>query len=281
MVKNLQKAGFAVTVHDNDSAKLREFGNSSVSDQQGLLPDCTHIITMLPNNDIVRHVYLKEGMMEKATSGTTFIDCSTVSPDVPRSIAKEYRLRGLNFIDAPVSGGVKGAQLGTLSFLVGGSKQVIDSSRELFQAMGKKVFVCGEVGSGQVAKICNNLILGVSMVALSESMNLAIRLGLDPKIFVDILNASSGRSWACETYVPVPGVMEGTPACSNYNGGFATRLLSKDLGLALEEAKKMNAPLPMTCKAQELYKQMMNELPGMDGKDFSAIYSYLAQVECK
>ena len=272
MARNLARAGFNVIVHDSDTSKMNSFPKSG-KDILALGQLCDRIITMLPNNMVVESVY--EKLFSNARKQMTFIDCSTVAPHVAHQVSKDCKSKGFAFLDAPVSGGVKGATQGTLAFLVGGDQSILKQNEELFMAMGKSVLHCGANGNGQAAKICNNLILGVSMIALSESFNLGIKLGLDPKILSKVINASSGRSWASEGYNPVPGVMEGVPAASGYAGGFAARLMTKDMMLAQEEAVKVGAVLPSGDVATKLYKMLLDD---KQDKDFSAVYQCIQQL---
>lgn len=275
MARNLAKAGYDVVVHDTDPAKMRKFAKHAKSLSE-LASTCPRIITMLPNNSIVNNVYLgSDGLVAHAKPNSTLIDCSTVSPGVEEKISKKAVAHNVNFLDAPVSGGVKGASAGTLSFLVGGDPKVLETNKDLFQAMGKNIFHCGGSGSGQVAKICNNLILGVSMVVLSEALHLGGRLGLDPKVLSAVINSSSGRSWSSETYNPVPGIMADVPSSSEYAGGFASKLMAKDMILALEEAQRCGAALPTGEIATEMYRSLAER---MGQKDFSSIFLHIQSI---
>lgn len=278
MVRNLQKSGYDVVVHDTDPSKVKEFTRHTekLSD---LAKTCPRIITMLPSNESVERVYLDgDGLLRNAQRGSTLIDCSTVSPSVEQKIAKACGQASISFLDAPVSGGVKGAEGASLSFLVGGDTKVLDANRDLLLAMGKNIFLCGPPGSGQVAKLCNNLILGVSMVALSEALCLGIKMGLDPTILSTIINASSGRSWASELYNPVPGVMNNVPAATDYVGGFATKLMLKDMRLAKEEADRCKVILPTGTTATEIYAKLAEQLAH---KDFSAVFKQIQEMSTK
>lgn len=272
MARNLTRAGFDVIVHDSDATKMSSFPKSEAN-ILALGQRCDRIVTMLPNNAIVECVY--ERLISNARNQANFIDCSTVSPQIARQVFEKCKSRGIAFLDAPVSGGVKGATQGTLAFLIGGDQTVLEQNEELFMAMGKNVFHCGTSGNGQAAKICNNLILGVSMVALSESLNLGTKLGLDPKILSKVINASSGRSWASEGYNPIPGVMENVPAANGYAGGFAAKLMIKDMMLAQEEATKIGVALPSGDVAAKLYKMLLD---GEQDKDFSAVYQCIQRL---
>lgn len=184
------------------------------------------VITMLPNNDIVWNTY--ETMSSKGVNkNTIFIDSSTIDPKVAQSVQKLIKSKGARFVDAPVSGGVPGAEQATLTFMVGGTEAEYNDVKGILQGMGKNITHCGDYGMGQAAKICNNMMLGISMIGVCETMNLAIRLGLNPKTFMDILNTSTGRCWSSEMYNPVPGLVPTAPANKNYNGGFSTDLITK------------------------------------------------------
>jgi 3-hydroxyisobutyrate dehydrogenase len=209
-----------------------------------------------------------------ARPGALLIDCSTIDPATTRHLnvlaTQKHKLR---FIDAPVSGGVGGAEAGTLTFMVGGPKADFDAARGTLEMMGKNVVHVGDAGTGQIAKICNNLVLGISMNAVSEAMNLGVKLGADPRTLAAIINTSSGRCWSSELYNPVPGVLPNVPASRGYTGGFGAALMTKDLGLALDAAKSVGAPLPTGSAAFATYQIMLNQ--GMGTKDFSSVYAFL------
>lgn len=278
MAKSLLKAGYDVTVCDTDPERVAGFPKHTTKLEE-LASTHSRIITMLPSNAAVESAYLRTRLAELAPVGSTFIDCSTVAPAVARDVHRALIAKGHRFMDAPVSGGTKGAQAGTLTFLVGGPRELVSANESLLLAMGRRVLPCGEVGHGQAAKICNNTILAVSMVALAESLNLGQRLGLDPVVLSEVINASSGRSWASELYNPIPGVQAGVPASQAYAGGFACRLLLKDLGLALAEARQAKAVLPTAEASERLYQAMLQEQPrAMADKDFSIVYQYLSRL---
>lgn len=198
---------------------------------QELAKNSEFVVTMLPNNDIVKSTY--EDMISGGVdSKTMFIDSSTVDPSISQYVQKIVKEKGASFVDAPVSGGVMGAQNATLTFMVGGTNEEFDRVKDFLTGMGKKVSHCGVCGMGEAAKICNNMMLAISMCGVAETMNLAIRLGLDPKVFNEIINSSTGRCWASEINNPVPGLNQGTPPSDNYKGGFSAALITKDLGLA-------------------------------------------------
>lgn len=278
MARNLIAAGHDVLVYDSDPARLRGF-TKTAPDLRTLARHCPRLITMLPSDEAVERVYLApEGLLGAAASEAVFLDCSTVSPGVERAVAQHCSARHVTFLDAPVSGGVGGAEKATLTFLVGGPEAAVAANRDLLEAMGKRVFSCGPVGSGQIAKICNNMILGVSMAALAEALHLGAQLGLDPKILSAVINTSSGRSWASELYNPVPGVMADAPASRGYQGGFMARLMLKDMLLAAGEAHQVGAATPVGDAARRLYQRMAETGVGLADKDFSAVYELLKSL---
>lgn len=230
------------------------------------------VITMLPFS---RDAYLTgpDAVLAGARPGTLLIDCSTVAPTVSKEVAAAAEAKGMPFLDAPVSGGVGGAEAATLTFMCGGSEAAFAAALPLLKAMGKNTVHVGGPGAGGVAKLANNLVLGASMLAVAEAMALGARLGVDPKVLAGLINTSSGRCWSSDTYNPAPGVMPNVPSSRGYAGGFATALMVKDLNLALETAKAVEAPLPATHAAISAY-QLAAEC-GLKGKDFSAIYALL------
>lgn len=208
-----------------------------------------------------------------AKQGTLVIDCSTIDPLATRALQTQALARKLRMIDAPVSGGVGGAEAGTLTFMVGGAPADFEAAKVFLQAMGKNIVHCGASGTGQIAKLCNNLILGISMNAVSEAMNLGVKLGADPKVLAAIINTSSGRCWSSEVYNPVPGVLPNVPASRGYTGGFGSALMAKDLGLALDAARAAGVALPTGAAAFNVYQLMLSQ--GYASKDFSAVYAFL------
>lgn len=227
---------------------------------------------MLPNNDIVADTY-KTIADAGVSKNTVFIDSSTIDPNVVKSVQKMISGKGARFVDAPVSGGVPGAEAATLTFMVGGTADEFKAVKDVLECMGKNITHCGSYGMGQAAKICNNMMLGISMIGCAEVMNLAIRLGLDPKQFMDIINSSTGRCWSSEVYNPVPGLVATAPSSKNYDGGFQTGLITKDLGIASAVATASNTPIPMGAMAHQIYRQLMAH--GMANKDFSVVYDFL------
>lgn len=200
---------------------------------------------------------------------------STIDPTATKSLQQGATEHGYKYVDAPVSGGIGGAEAGTLTFMVGGTDAAFSSSSEVLQHMGKNIVHCGDAGTGQVAKLCNNLLLGISMAGVSEAMHLGKVLGIDSKVLAHILNTSTGRCWSSDTYNPVPGVLENVPSSNEYKGGFATALMLKDLGLVTKAADDSSVQLPLGQKTQELYQDIVNN--DLGDRDFSVVYQYLTQ----
>ncbi|GFO24168.1 3-hydroxyisobutyrate dehydrogenase [Plakobranchus ocellatus] len=234
------------------------------------------IISMLPASAEVQEVYGgKDGILSTAQKGTLLLDSSTIDPSVSQEVAKQAETKGAVFMDAPVSGGVNAARDGVLTFMVGGPEGSFAEAKAILDNMGKNIVHCGAVGTGQAAKICNNMLLAISMVGTSEAMNLGIRLGLDPKLLASILNTSSGRCWSSEVYNPVPGVVPGVPSSNDYKGGFGTALMTKDLGLAQNAASSVKANTPLGAAVFQIYRTMVNH--GFGGKDFSSAFVFLQE----
>eukprot|EP00440_Ansanella_granifera_P009766 gb/GFBE01010585.1/.p1 GENE.gb/GFBE01010585.1/~~gb/GFBE01010585.1/.p1 ORF type:complete len:328 (+),score=70.27 gb/GFBE01010585.1/:1-984(+) len=280
MAKNLLKAGHEVVAFDVSENNLASFvaaGGRAAKSPVEVASAAKTVVTMLPANAHVLEVYLgSSGLLSDggAGSGSLLIDCSTCEPSVSKQVASAAGRRGAELVDAPVSGGTPGAEQATLTFMVGGSDRGFDAAKVVLELMGKKVVHCGDVGMGQAAKLCNNLVLGITMAAVCEGHALAAALGLDQKKLADILNTSSGRCWSSDTYNPCPGVMEGVPASRDYSGGFACDLMLKDLGLATSAAftSKPKLPLPMGGLALQLYSQMSAR--GDGHKDFSGLFTH-------
>ena len=232
------------------------------------------VITMLPSNPHVREVYCgADGVLEGARAGSIMIDSSTIDPNVAREVAASVAAAGSKLIDAPVSGGVGGAEAGTLTFMVGGDTSDLEAARPVLEVMGANIVHCGDVGTGQVAKLCNNLVLGISMAGVAEAMNMGARLGIDEKTLAGIMNTSTARCWSSDTYNPCPGVMEGVPASRDYEGGFGAALMQKDLGLALDAARAVGATVPMGANAHQIYSLISAH--GAGGKDFGVVFKFL------
>lgn len=273
MCRNLLRAGHNIKAFDMVPAlieKVVSHGALHAGSVGECVKDVDTVITMLPSSPHVRNVYSFEaGVLANAKAGTLLIDCSTIDPMVAREVAFDAAAKGLPMIDAPVSGGVGGAEAGTLTFMVGGDTKNFDAAKPVLQGMGKNIVHCGGAGNGQVAKICNNLMLAIEMIATSEGMSLAAKLGMDPKIFAGIVNTSSGRCWSSDTYNPYPGVLENVPASRGYSGGFGADLMLKDLTLVTDAAKFAKHPVVLGAAAQQLYQ--MHSANGNGGLDFSSI----------
>jgi 3-hydroxyisobutyrate dehydrogenase len=272
MALNLCKAGYTLTVFDvmpDAVKKLTDAGAAAAADIAAAVKDADIVITMLPGNDHVKKVYLESGVLAHAKDGALLIDSSTINADVARDVAVAAKQKGFRMIDAPVSGGTAGAAAGTLTFIVGGDAADLESARPLLEKMGKNIFHAGASGAGQMAKICNNMLLAILMIGTSEALNLGLRGGLDPKVLSEIMSKSSGRNWALEVYNPMPGVMENVPAARGYTGGFGTDLMLKDLGLAMEIAGSADVSTPLGTHARDLYKA--HSEAGHGKLDFSSI----------
>ena len=226
------------------------------------------VITMLPNGAILRSV--AEEILPAMAPGAVLLDCSTVDVESARAVAEQAQAAGLGALDAPVSGGIGGAAAGTLTFMVGGSEEAFATAKPLFDIMGQKAVHCGPSGNGQAAKICNNMILGVTMIATCEAFALADKLGLSREAMFDVVSTSSGYSWSMNAYCPAPGVGPQSPADNGYKPGFAAELMLKDLGLSQQAAEAADADTPMGARALELYRAFVENEDGR-GRDFSAM----------
>jgi 3-hydroxyisobutyrate dehydrogenase len=223
---------------------------------------------MLPNGTILRAV--ADEIIPVMSPGAAFVDCSTVDVDSARTVAAQAEAAGLLPVDAPVSGGVGGAAAGTLTFMAGGSPEAFAKAKPLFDVMGAKAVHCGPSGNGQAAKICNNMILGVTMIATCEAFALADKLGLDRQAMFDVVSTSSGQSWSMNAYCPAPGIGPKSPADNGYRPGFASDLMLKDLRLSQQAAEAVDADTPMGARATELYRVFVEDEDGR-GRDFSAM----------
>ena len=273
MARNLLKAGHSLVVFDvvqKNLDALTGAGAAAAKSAKDAAAKAELVITMLPSSPHVKSVYLSEdGVLAGVAKGTTLIDSSTIDPHTAREVIAAATEQGNPMADAPVSGGTGGAEAGTLTFMVGGTAEVFERIAPVLRQMGKNIVHCGAAGTGQVAKICNNMILGISMIGVSEAMNLGAALGIDPKVLAGIINTSSGRCWSSDTYNPYPGVMENVPASRGYAGGFGADLMLKDLGLATDAAKMSKQPVMMGALAQQLYQTLSAQ--GAGGQDFSAV----------
>ncbi len=274
MASNLVKAGHQLSVFDLSTKAVAELveqgaqGHDSVAALVAAAPDV--LISMLPAAAHVKGVYLgSEGLIEQLTKPTYLVDCSTIDPHSAREVAQAAKEAGHCMLDAPVSGGTAGAQAATLTFMVGGAAEDLEKIRPILQAMGKNVTHCGDSGNGQVAKVANNMLLGISMIGVAEAMALGVSLGMDAKVLAGIINTSSGRCWSSEINNPYPDVIDNTPASRGYSGGFGSDLMLKDLGLATEAARLSKQPVMLGAAAQQLYQAF--SLQGHGHLDFSAI----------
>jgi 3-hydroxyisobutyrate dehydrogenase len=275
MAANLAKAGHQVRAFDLSAdalAAARDAGCTPCATVAEAVAGVDALVTMLPNGAIVGQV-IEDEVIGAAPAGALLIDCSTIDVATARRLADVAGAAGHPIVDAPVSGGIAAAQAGTLTFMVGGTDAAFAAAQPILAAMGKAVIHAGDAGAGQAAKICNNMLLGATMVATCESFRLAERLGLDLQTYYDIASKASGQSWSMTSYCPVPGVGPQTPADNGYQGGFATALMLKDLRLAMEAAQAAGASVPMGHLAETLYATFAQE--GHGGEDFSAIIKTL------
>ena len=282
MARNLLKAGHELVVFDLNQEAVATAVNAGATSAKSpadvVKADVDLMITMLPGPAQVRGVYLgAEGIIALAKRGTRFLDCSTIDPHTAREVASRAADKECAMLDAPVSGGTGGAEAATLTFMVGGGEQDFNALKAVLQAMGKNIVYCGGPGNGQVAKVANNMLLGISMIGAAEAMSLGVKLGMDPKVLAGIINTSSGRCWSTETYNPFPGVVESAPASRGYTGGFGVDLMLKDLGLATEAAKTARQPVNLAAAAQQLYQMFSQQ--GNGRVDFSAIIQMYMKIE--
>lgn len=274
MAKNLVKAGERVTVFDLVASAMSEAeqaGADSVLSAKEAVKNADIVISMLPAAKHVETLYLgDDGVAQSLTKGCLVIDCSTIDAATSRKLATGLQTFDVDCIDAPVSGGTTGASAGTLTFIVGGSDQAYLRATPVLEKMGKNVFHAGDNGAGQIAKICNNMLLAIQMAGTAEALQMAIDNGLDPKVMSNIMLESSGSNWCLEKYNPCPGVMENVPSSNHYQGGFMVELMKKDLTLAADAALASNSTTPMGALAQNLYR--LHLLAGNGKRDFSSIF---------
>jgi len=279
MAENLVTKGHPVLAYDVTAEAVSGIvgkGAQGASGPAEVAAGSERVVTMLPNNAIVENVY-KE-VLDNVISGSLLIDCSTVDPALSKQISKEAQIKGCQFVDAPVSGGINAASAGTLTFMVGAdSDDTFAAAEILLKDMGAKITHCGGVGTGGAVKICNNLLLAISMIGTSEAMNLGIKLGLDPKLLASIMGSATGRCWSVDTYNPCPGVIDNVPSSNDYRGGFGTALMTKDLGLAQDAATRTKAATPLGSMAHQMYRVMCNA--GYAEKDFSSAFQFLREKE--
>lgn len=276
MAANLARAGHAVRVFDlmpESVAKAIAAGCIAAGDAREAVTGCDLAISMLPAGEHVRGLWLAEGggqdLLGALPAGAQVIDCSTIDVASARQVGAAAKASGIRFLDAPVSGGVAGAAAGTLTFIVGGEQADYEAARPVLACMGQNLFHAGALGAGQIAKMCNNMLLAIHMAGTAEALALGVKEGLDPGVLSTIMGKSSGNNWSLERYNPWPGVMENAPASRGYEGGFMTRLMVKDLGLAMALAEHAHSAVPMGALARNLFN--LHASQGRESKDFSSI----------
>ncbi|MGP3790469.1 3-hydroxyisobutyrate dehydrogenase [Pseudomonas sp. B392_1p] len=279
MARNLLKAGYAVQAFDLMQSAIDQLaGEGAQPAASALAATCNAeaVISMLPASRHVEELYLGEsGLLAQLPTGTLVLECSTIAPESAWRVHQAAAQRGIELLDAPVSGGTAGAAAGTLTFMIGGQAETLDKARPILTAMGKNLFHAGGDGAGQIAKVCNNLVLAVQMIGTAEAMALGVANGLDPKVLAEIMRQSSGGNWVLERYNPWPGVQENTPASKGYSGGFMTELMAKDLGLAQETAQHSGNSTPLGALALHLYRLLVQQ--GLGKQDFSVVQTLFRQ----
>jgi 3-hydroxyisobutyrate dehydrogenase len=277
MLANLVKKGHTVSAYDVAEAALDgavRAGASRAASAAAAARDAELVITILPSSSHAESVYLGAGgVLETVARGRLCVDMSTIDPSVSRRIAEAVTARGARFLDAPVSGGVPRAEDGTLAIMAGGDARDFEEARPVLAAMGANIIHVGPVGSGEVAKLCNNLIAGVAAVAVSEAFRIAEGFGVDPKVLTDVISKSSGNTWVMEHMHPVPGLVGKAPSSRDYAPGFTTDLMAKDLGLAVNAARELRVPVVVAPAAQQALRLASSH--GLGRKDFSSVYMFL------
>jgi len=278
MAGNLLKAGFKVVVYDVIREAVQAFikeGAIAADSLTQLAKQSDSIITSVQTAAQVRSICLgQDGIFAHAKSDLLYIDCSSIDISTTQALHEAAQQHHIAMVDAPVSGGVAGAEAGTLTFMVGGSHASFERAEPILKAMGKKIIHAGEAGRGQAAKICNNLLLGISMIGVSEAFTLAERLGLDPKKFYEISSNASGQCWSMTSYCPVPGILDNVPSSHQYQPGFMAKMMLKDLRLGVHAAETVDAVIPLGSVATELYELYINQ--GHGETDFSGIINLIA-----
>ena len=277
MARNLLKAQAQVHAFDVSAAAITaivDAGAKKAASALEAVREVDTVVTMLPAGSHVRSVYLDDdGVLKAVRKGTLLIDCSTIDIDSARAVHTAATAAGFDFLDAPVSGGVGGAEAATLAFMCGGSDQAFARAKPILEKMGKRIVHAGGPGAGQAAKICNNMLLAISMIGTCEAFVLGEKLGLEPQKLFDIMSAASGQCWSLTTYCPVPGPVPAAPSNRNYQGGFATALMLKDLKLSQNAAQSAGAATPLGAEAAQLYALFAAK--GEGGTDFSGIINLL------
>jgi 3-hydroxyisobutyrate dehydrogenase len=283
MLANLLKKGFAAVAYDLAPAALAaavKAGATGAASAADVARRSDLVITMLPSSAHVEAAYLGAGgVLQGVAAGRLCVDMSTIDPSASRRVAAALAQRQVRFLDAPVSGGVSGAVDGTLAIMVGGDARDLDEARPALAAMGANIIHVGAVGSGEVAKLCNNLIAGVAAVAVSEAFRIAEGFGVDAKVLTDVISKSSGNTWVMERAHPVPGLVPRAASSRDYEGGFMTDLMAKDLGLAVSAARDLRVPVVVAPAAQQILRLASSH--GLGRKDFTAVYTFLKPSDGK
>lgn len=279
MALNLSKAGHDVLGWDLSPGARDAFqseGGRVGNGLEAVLDGADALMTMVPAGPQVRAAYLDDGgILSLADKSTLLIDSSTIDVETSRAVSEAATAAGYMMVDAPVSGAVPAAEAGTLTFMVGGTAEAFEKAKPILEAMGKNIIHAGPAGTGQAAKICNNMLAGTNMAVLCEALVLGQKLGLDPQVMFDVISKSSGQSWALSNYCPVPGPVQAAPSNRDYKAGFAARLMTKDMTLSQQAAQSAGVATPLAAHARALYQLLVNS--GAGDKDFSAIYRMIAR----
>ena len=272
MAQNLISNGIKVKGFDVSEEILKQASENKIevcSDTLQASKEIDVLITMLPNGEAVSSVFNSESLLENIDPSILIIECSTISPKTSKELSLKASSLDLEMIDAPVSGGVKGAEEAGLTFMVGGSVENVEKAKPILSMMGKNIFHAGDSGSGQIAKLCNNMLLAIHMSGTAEAISMGVKSGLDPSVLSEIMSKSSGGNWSLDKYNPYPGVMIETPASKDYQGGFLNKLMIKDLSLAKELAQDSKTETPMGDSARKLYDELIEQ--GLEDLDFSSV----------
>ena len=272
MAQNLISNGMKVKGFDVSEEMLKQASENNIvvcSDALQASKEIDVLITMLPNGEAVSSVFKSESLLENIDPSVLIIECSTINPKTSKELSLKASSLNLEMIDAPVSGGVKGAEEAGLTFMVGGSVENVEKAKPILSKMGKNIFHAGDSGSGQIAKLCNNMLLAIHMSGTAEALSMGVKSGLNPSVLSEIMSKSSGGNWSLDKYNPYPGVMAESPASKDYQGGFLNKLMIKDLNLAKELAQDSNTETPMGDSARKLYDELIEQ--GLEGLDFSSV----------
>ena len=272
MAQNLISYGIKVKGFDVSEEVLKQASKNKIevcSDTLQASKEIDVLITMLPNGEAVSSVFNSESLLENIDPSILIIECSTINPKTSKELSLKASSLDLEMIDAPVSGGVKGAEEAGLTFMVGGSVENVEKAKPILSMMGKNIFHAGDSGSGQIAKLCNNMLLAIHMSGTAEAISMGVKSGLDPSVLSEIMSKSSGGNWSLDKYNPYPGVMIESPASKDYQGGFLNKLMIKDLNLAKELAQDSKTETPMGDSARKLYDELIEQ--GLEDLDFSSV----------